>query len=110
MKSILNKDLVKQQGINKDTQALLESLHESMEKHKATPLEDIEDIPEYVNLIQEIEFAMQRLWGFPQDRNHHTHWYRDPKCNCPVMDNDERFGQPKYVSSECPLHGHLFVT
>ena len=106
--NILNPSLLKQQKISPETQVLIENLHISMQQHHARPLEDITDIQEYIDLIQEIEFAMQRLWGFPEDRSFHTHWYHDPKCSCPTMDNDERQGYSKYVTESCPLHGNLF--
>ena len=77
-----------------------------MAKHKQTPIEDIKDIPEYVSLIESIEYAMQRLWGFDEDSTYHTHWFTDPKCDCPIMDNSERQGvDMKIVNLSCQLHG-----
>lgn len=51
------------------------------------------------------EFELQRLWGFPQDRSYHRFWEL-PQCECPKMDNEERYGTDyTVVTSDCPLHG-----
>lgn len=62
-------------------------------------------IPELLKEYTAGEFAMQRLWGFPEDANYHRFW-DIPACTCPRMDNNERVGTPYHItSSECPLHG-----
>lgn len=61
-----------------------------------------------VQIIQELEFALQKEWGFPQDANYHTYWSRPKSCTCPKMDNADYFGFGKIITSDCPLHGHGF--
>lgn len=104
--AILNPNLVKQQNLSNTTIELLEGLHIAMAAHKNRELSDIPDIPEYVELIQEIEFAMQRLWGFEEDSKYHNHWFTDPKCQCPVFDNHDLSGiNRSVINLSCPLHG-----
>ena len=104
--NILNPQLVEQQQLTPERIELLENLHLAMNNHKQTPIEDIEDIQKYVSLIEEIEFAMQRLWGFDENASYHNHWFMDPKCSCPKLDNKELFGiDRKIVNNGCKLHG-----
>ena len=56
--------------------------------------------------IEDIEFKMQELWGFPVDRNMHRYWYECPKCSCPQYDNYESRGTEfRHYNSECIIHG-----
>ena len=61
-----------------------------------------------VQIIQELEFALQKEWNIPQDANYHTYWSRPKHCTCPKMDNKDRFGFGKIISGDCPLHGYVF--
>ena len=56
----------------------------------------------HLNLsIEDLEFRMQRLWGFPQDRNRHRYWYE-----CPKLDNYDNLGtEYRLWSFDCPIHG-----
>lgn len=55
--------------------------------------------------LQEVEFELQRLWGFTEDARYHKFW-QYPKCTCPQMDNEDRYGTKyKIVNQQCPLHG-----
>ena len=55
--------------------------------------------------IQEIDFKLQELWGFPINSNYHR-WWEVPKCLCPDMDNRERYGTKYRVTrGDCPIHG-----
>lgn len=52
----------------------------------------------------DIEFRQQREWGFKIDKKWHRFWQR-PGCECPKMDNGERWGTPyTIVSGNCRLH------
>ena len=56
--------------------------------------------------IEQIEFKMQELWGFPIDRNMHRYWHECPKCTCPLYDNHEARGtQIRYYDPNCLIHG-----
>ena len=55
--------------------------------------------------VTELEFKLQRLWGFELNKNWHE-WYSVPKCSCPKIDNYELRGQDmKIYSSHCSVHG-----
>jgi len=70
------------------------------------PSEDF--FPKCAGLIEEIEFLMQRAWGFEEDAAFHTWWYQAPHCTCPPIDNAERFGSKnKVIRQDCPLHGKI---
>lgn len=102
---MLNKKLLKQQNISKEDEKKIEELHIKLDTLKETPLEEIENIPEYVKSIEQIEYALQRLWKFEEDSTKHTHWLTDPKCHCPTIDNKELFGvDRRIISQKCKLH------
>lgn len=54
--------------------------------------------------LQDIEFELQGLWGFPLDANFHRIW-EYPKCECPTLDNKDRYPHGHVISANCPLHG-----
>lgn len=55
--------------------------------------------------VQLVQFELQRLWNFPQDARFHRPWLL-PKCSCPRMDNEERWGTGEMVTNaNCLLHG-----
>jgi len=56
--------------------------------------------------VEELEFQLQESWKFEKDKNYHRYWWTLPKCTCPKMDNEDRFGTDYHVySSDCPIHG-----
>jgi len=58
-----------------------------------------------LNTWTTVQFALQRAWGFPEDKNYHRFW-DIPSCDCPEMDNDDRYPTGYYVvSGKCDLHG-----
>ena len=59
----------------------------------------------YVKLLEALEYDMQRVWGFRQDINCHTWWYRVPNCNCPKMDNADPLMPGRIIREDCPVHG-----
>jgi len=61
----------------------------------------------YVKDIENLEFKLQRAWGFPQDRNFHR-WFEVPRCTCAKMDNQDRSGtEYRVYNLDCPVHGNL---
>lgn len=65
---------------------------------------DSSKLIEYADIITQIEFDLQSLWGFPQDAKWHKFW-KLPKCTCPKMDNDDRYPTGYYViNASCPIH------
>ncbi len=73
-------------------------------------LADIKDFPERyenpVQLIEDLEYALQGLWKFPRDARYHTHWMEIKNCTCPKMDNRDPmyYGGGKITVSDCPWH------
>jgi len=65
------------------------------------------ELPGYAKNIEDIEFKLQKVWGFPQDINFHR-WFDVPKCICPKMDNED-FSGTKFRSYnlKCPVHKPL---
>ena len=55
--------------------------------------------------MRELEYKLQENWNFDKDPLKHTWWNRFEKCTCPKIDNAERFGYEKIISSNCPFHG-----
>ena len=101
----LNKTLLKQQAINPETEEGLQATH--------TMLELLLDNPELVGIdsvsevVRGLEFALQKLWDFPQNKNFHSYQFMIKGCECPKMDNEELFRscQPyRYYNMECPVH------
>ena len=57
--------------------------------------------------LEEIEMKLQKLWNFPQDDNFYTYWNLLPGCECPQLDNKERYGNGRIINCECPYHNFL---
>ena len=115
MKTILNQRLIEQQELNEDDIFELEGLHEirarmfeKMAELDSTNNDDKDTLKLYSQLLESLEYNMQRVWKFDQDRNYHSWWYRVPYCTCPKMDN----GDPLYFGNrifrhDCPVHNHI---
>jgi len=56
---------------------------------------------------EQIEYRLQKVWGFPEDSNYHR-WWEVPKCTCPRLDNLDNY-PTKYrnIDLQCPVHGKL---
>lgn len=53
----------------------------------------------------ELEFGLQKLWGFPLDYDWHRFW-EIPGCACPKMDNEDRYPYGNYIiNQKCRIHG-----
>jgi len=59
------------------------------------------------NVITNIEFELQDLWGFSRDIRYHKFWEL-PQCQCPKLDNEDRYPFGHYfINESCPLHGDV---
>lgn len=104
---MINPDLVKKQRVSKKGLETLKELHykvqgilEAMESS-----DDPAELKRLSNEWTELQFSLQKTWGFPQNKDFHP-WYTLPKCRCPKADNAERCGTPYGVySGNCPIHG-----
>lgn len=106
--SSLNPRLIEKQNLNSETVLSIVGLHEKklsvFEEMKAT--DDSVKLRELASLITDIEFKLQDLWGFQRNADFHRFW-EVPKCICPKLDNEDRWGLPvgRYYNKDCPVHG-----
>lgn len=103
LKTLINDELVKDRGISSEDVLEIERLH--------AELNDVVDYPEKyedpVSRIHNIELKLQKLWGFEESSDYHTHWLRINGCVCPKMDNRDLLGLPLRVySGDCPWHSN----
>lgn len=67
-------------------------------------IEDVERIIELSEFLTQLEFRLQRLWGFPENEDYHR-WWNNPKCDCPKLDNEDYLGRKyKIYSKNCIIH------
>lgn len=65
-------------------------------------------VQSWIDRLRNIEFALQRAWGFEEDESKHSWWYRIPYCICPEKHAEEAYktGVPIRVTNvKCPIHG-----
>lgn len=107
---MLNQLLVYKQNLTDDEIAEIQRLHQTMAALFQV-LKDTDDellIKNSALIVESIEYNMQRVWKFKQDRNFHSWWYKTPGCNCPKLDNEDYVGTPYRVfNKECVIHGKL---
>lgn len=103
----LNARLVMQKGLTQEQLEIIKQLH----VERLTIEECMESAASNTHLKYLFEewtqnqFALQRVWGFPEDINFHPS-HRLPGCTCgAMMDNDERLGTPyRVITQGCPIH------
>lgn len=105
--AVLSESLIAQQGLTPDRIELLKEYHvrkfNVIAKMEGT--DDSGELKVLAEKVKEIEFELQRLWGFDKDETYH-YWYEVPKCQCPKIDNAERRGTNyQIVNMDCPVHG-----
>ena len=61
------------------------------------------------NTLQELEYSMQKEWGFEVNANYHTWWLEHKECTCPKLDNKDPvyFGAGKIINSTCKIHNPI---
>jgi len=107
--SYINPAMCKKQGLSDDTIKLICEAHSVkygiLENMKNTLVGDTDTLKHYAAQITEIEYTLQRLWGFPENSDYHRFW-NVPHCKCCSLDNEERLGTPyRIINKECPVHG-----
>jgi len=104
---MINQNLVNRQKVSPDDVKRIVEL-QTIRKYFYDFIElsdDKEEIRRLDKIITQIEFQLQKLWGFPQDRNHHR-WFDVPKCSCPKWDNSDNIGSEyRIINPNCILHG-----
>jgi len=111
---ILNERLIAEQKLTKKDVSAIEELHEAREDmfeimEELDPYEEREllQLKMYVVLLESLEFNMQRVWKFPQDKHRHTWWNRAPHCICKQTDDSFKMVgfKGRVLNHKCPLHG-----
>jgi hypothetical protein len=103
----LNPSLVKRQGLTNRETTTIQRLHETRldieEAMSKTKNERALKI--LMNEWTMCQFELQKAWKFPEDINFHQFW-TVPHCECPQLDNQDRYPQGPYVYNlSCPVHG-----
>ena len=104
----LNQNLVARNNVSYEAQLQLCELYDKLgalllsSKGELLTRADYDIISERVAVL---EFELQRLWGFPQDKEFHRYWLNIGSCSCPKMDNMDRLGYGRIINLGCPVHG-----
>lgn len=104
----LNQNLIAKQGVSEENQDRLCELYDELEDliELGNAYVSVKETKKVANTIEQLEFELQRLWGFPQDANFHRYWLSLDKCKCPQDNLDIiYFGRGKIINMNCPLHG-----
>jgi hypothetical protein len=107
MNKFLNTHLIKKQKLTSKDVEGLNQLHASrlelfQEFKKAKTLNE-QEIQELVLELEDLEFNMQWVWKFNEDKNFHTWWHEVPNCSCESYMN--LFGRPRVINNKCIIHG-----
>jgi hypothetical protein len=72
---------------------------------------DVARLRELAELVDQMEFCQQELWGFDSDPHFHD-WTRVPGCTCTKDANNPYrranagiLDYPRQVEGDCPIHG-----
>ena len=108
--TILNPVLVQQQKLGRKNMFALYGLHQLKDElfmcskillDPDNP-KDLEALRHLAGALENIEFAMQAVWGFEQTNLKHSWWCQLPGCTCIPDYCDEGF--PQHTSTECKIH------
>lgn len=104
----LNQHLIKSQKLNQNDVERLKFLHQGKINLFAVAKANKNDkyiLRMIAQMVELIEFELQRTWKFPMNKDYHKFW-KLPGCECPVMDNEDRYPTGQYIISGCcPIHG-----
>jgi len=100
-----------QQKIDKKRLSAIKDLHVKRTEifAKMQNSDDVTELRQLAEEVTQIDFSLQKEWGFSRDESYHMWWYRVPKCSCPKNDNEERRGFQNIYSSGCIIHGNKVV-
>jgi hypothetical protein len=107
--SVVSDTLAERRNISDESLERIKKLHlkRFQVKEEMTKTCDRSRLGMLANMIKDIEFELQDLWGFERDYSMHD-WFDVPKCTCPKMDNRERKGTGyQIISLDCPIHGDI---
>lgn len=103
----LNWDLAQAKGLTNDEMQAIIDCHTRRVVifDLMTRTDDSDELHDFADEIEQLEYEMQAYWHFERDRDYHKWWLVAPKCKCPKMDNRDLmyFGRRIIVGS-CPVH------
>ena len=104
----LNQNLVARNNVSYASQIQLCELYDELEAliEEGDATFSVEVNREIANKIEQLEFKLQRLWGFSESQMHHRYWSRLQMCLCNAdsMDNLDDFGYRRVIRLDCPVH------
>ena len=104
----LNQNIVARNNVSPNSQlelcALYDKLEALIEEGNATL--SVEENRRIADEIEQLEFNLQRLWGFPESKMHHKYWSQLSICLCNAnsMDNTDDWGHRRTIRLDCPIH------
>ncbi len=105
----LNQNLVARNNVSYEAQLQLCELYDELEAliEEGDASLSIEVNREIADRIEQLEFNLQRLWGFGESQMHHRYWSKLNMCLCNAnsMDNTDDFGYRRTIRLGCPVHG-----
>ena len=104
----LNQNLVARNNVSYEAQIQLCELYDKLEALLLSSKGELLTRADYniiSDKITELEFELQKLWGFPQDKEFHRYWLSVGHCKCGAIDNLERLGYGRIINLGCPVHG-----
>lgn len=101
--SYLSVDLAVQQRVSDEDLQKIVEVHDRRVRifKQIAVIEDPIILRDLARAVEEIEFELQRLWKFEENRTRHIWWRKVPKCKCP----DQLVGGFRTISLDCPIHG-----
>ena len=104
----LNQKLVARNNVSPEAQLQLCELYDELEALLLSSKGELLTRADYdiiSDKVTELEFELQGLWGFPQDKEFHRYWLSVGHCECPPLDNLERLGYGRIINLRCGVHG-----
>ena len=104
----LNQNLVARNNVSPEAQTQLCELYDELDTLLLSSKGELLTRADYdiiSDKVTELEFELQRLWGFTQDKEFHKYWLSVGSCSCPKMDNMDRLGYGRIINLGCPVHG-----
>ena len=104
----LNQNLIARNGVSLSSQLELCTLYDKLEEliEEGNASLSVEVNREIADKIEQLEFNLQRLWGFGESQMHHRYWSRLQMCLCNAdsMDNLDDRGYRRTIRLDCPIH------
>ncbi len=104
----LNQKLVARNNVSYTSQIQLCELYDELDAliEEGNASLSVEVNREIANRIEQLEFNLQRLWGFGESQLHHRYWSSLDMCLCNAdsMDNIDDRGFRRIIRMDCPIH------